>query len=384
MLNKFLTLSIAFALQLLFLILFADPSESAKIRQSKIGSRCRPGKGEIREKCVRAIDCPRNNLVNRNLDRCGFLNDEKLVCCKVKSQSRKTPKNKPKVIKRRLRRSDAACKNYKKEISRIEDSTLVHTVVYNGVKARPGEFPQMAALGYVVPEEQAPGGRIYVCGGTLISKKHILTAAHCVSNIHGLVPVEVILGVTDLVEMDKSQLQKLSIAKITKHPLHKWSFNYHDIAVLELNRKVNFTPYVKPACLMTKPISDERATSRLVVLGWGGIDIDGTLSSKLLKADKLDFVANNECAKSYLHATAKMPEGLDEGMICVRDLNVTRKADTCWGDSGGPLLGSLAPYPPLIGVTSFGQACGAGVPGVYTSVYKYLNWIEDQVWSKKN
>lgn len=58
------------------------------------------------------------------------------------------------------------------------------------------------------------------------------------------------------------------------------------------------------------------------------------------------------------------------------------------GDSGGPLQ-LVAPVKDekvtfIVGVTSFGQPCGIteGVPGIYTRVFSYLEWIEDVVWKK--
>lgn len=59
------------------------------------------------------------------------------------------------------------------------------------------------------------------------------------------------------------------------------------------------------------------------------------------------------------------------------------------GDSGGPaqnehsyssLRGFSMKFYELIAVTSFGVFCGTEIPGVYTRVQPYLDWIEKVVW----
>ena len=60
--------------------------------------------------------------------------------------------------------------------------------------------------------------------------------------------------------------------------------------------------------------------------------------------------------------------------------------DTCPGDSGGPLEikllndGRLIPF--VIGITSFGKACGTSTPGVYTKISSFLTWIESVAGQK--
>jgi len=65
---------------------------------------------------------------------------------------------------------------------------------------------------------------------------------------------------------------------------------------------------------------------------------------------------------------------LTENQMCAGD----DKADACGGDSGGPLLYLNSYYNWMVaGIVSFGpSACGKAVPGVYTKVANYLDWIE--------
>lgn len=94
------------------------------------------------------------------------------------------------------------------------------------------------------------------------------------------------------------------------------------------------------------------------------------------------MVDRESCAKSFT-GFSKLPRGLDENMLCVIDTNVTRRSDACQGDSGGPLLMRTGPSQynhSIIGITAFGQTCGGSIPGIYTAVFSYLDWIEEQVW----
>ncbi|KAI5644348.1 trypsin domain-containing protein [Phthorimaea operculella] len=103
-------------------------------------------------------------------------------------------------------------------------------------------------------------------------------------------------------------------------------------------------------------------------------------SNMLLKAN-VTVVGREKCDESY-SSWRKLPRGIAAEQLCAGDPDGLR--DTCQGDSGGPLQGvtSTDEQYRIVGITSFGRGCGSPVPGVYTRVAHYLDWIEEQVWGK--
>lgn len=100
----------------------------------------------------------------------------------------------------------------------------------------------------------------------------------------------------------------------------------------------------------------------------------------------MDYFGNEECRKAYGKRKRGFSEGIKEDIqICAGGRK--EEKDTCQGDSGGLLhivdYSQTAVFMPVIvGVTSFGKSCGVvNVPGVYTKVAGYLDWIENIVWS---
>lgn len=91
------------------------------------------------------------------------------------------------------------------------------------------------------------------------------------------------------------------------------------------------------------------------------------------------LVPSAECNKSYV-GFSKLAHGIDRTFLCAIDSNRTRGSDACHGDSGGPLVMYFRDYQLVVGITAFGAPCGSYVPGVYTAIYTFLNWIEQIVW----
>lgn len=71
--------------------------------------------------------------------------------------------------------------------------------------------------------------------------------------------------------------------------------------------------------------------------------------------------------------------GLVEGQYCAIDPEFKR--DSCRGDSGGPLqIFDKSKTARIVGIVSFGISCGTQLPGIYTRVAHYVDWIASHVW----
>nr|BAM18077.1 serine protease [Papilio xuthus] len=160
------------------------------------------------------------------------------------------------------------------------------------------------------------------------------------------------------------------------HPEYKRSRKYHDLALLRLVTPIRTSRNAFPACLYT---SETEPTISLYITGWGKTDVTKAGTSKVLLKAMLQIVPRESCNAMYT-TSRKLPNGILDGQICAGDPNGVM--DTCQGDSGGPLQGftSKDGHLRIVGVTSFGSGCGSVVPGVYTRIYKYLDWIESLVW----
>lgn len=247
-------------------------------------------------------------------------------------------------------------------------------LIVGGESAQPREFPHMALIGYGTQDDIQ-----YICGGSLIAERWVLTAGHCSVNRIG--PASYVrLGEHDKTnhELLDVQIEDFTVAQIVPHPDYRSSSHYNDIALLQLDRDAQLGPYVRPICL---PDTANLQAKQTIASGWGKVGWDEELSNTLLKVT-LELFPFNECYDSF-SIMKKLPQGINnETQMCAGSR--ASSGDTCQGDSGGPLQvfhSTLYCMYTQIGVTSFGKACGlAGQPAVYTKVHPFVPWIESVVW----
>ncbi|XP_043243267.1 uncharacterized protein LOC122392463 [Amphibalanus amphitrite] len=240
--------------------------------------------------------------------------------------------------------------------------------IVGGVESEVAEWPWMAALGY----DSHDGDINFHCGGALITNKHVLTAAHCVQG------KEDSLNWARIGDHDLTNDTDVDTAinyGIKEHRIHEEYNNRtfaNDIAILVLREPVEFNYARHTVCL---PFEDEVRTmvfdaKKPFIAGWGATSYRGSASAKLLHT-QVRVMRKKACSRRY---TRFRQITITDKVLCARSPG----KDSCQGDSGGPMMfpSPSGPYFYTIGVVSFGYKCAdARVPGVYTRVSEYLDWI---------
>ncbi|MHB1185727.1 MAG: serine protease [Desulfobulbia bacterium] len=236
--------------------------------------------------------------------------------------------------------------------------------IVDGKPAEPGQFPwQVALLTSAIKDNE----RALLCGGTLITPRWIVTAAHCVDSRKTPDQLQVLIGETSL---RKSTAKRTDIKKIVVHPNWDSSTRDNDIALLLLQSPVNGTE-IRPIPIISP--NEERTFSpetKFIVSGWGATSESGPISFDLLWAE-VGFIATSIC-----NETTAYNGKLTDNMLCAGAMKGER--DSCLYDSGGPLVLQSTPDK-LVGIVIGGDGCARpNKPGIYTRVAKFATWIADE------
>ncbi|NXU87596.1 ACRO protein, partial [Xiphorhynchus elegans] len=164
------------------------------------------------------------------------------------------------------------------------------------------------------------------------------------------------------------------IKQLRVHQYYNDANKKNDIALLELNEPVLCSPYIQLACVpdITLRVSE---LVHCFVAGWGHTVEGAETTSDLLQEAKVQLIDLKLCNSSRWYAGRIFGNNVCAGYP-------QGKIDTCQGDSGGPLMckDNIADYYWLVGVTSWGKGCArARLPGVYTSVQHFYDWILAQM-----
>ncbi|CAL1570486.1 unnamed protein product [Knipowitschia caucasica] len=230
--------------------------------------------------------------------------------------------------------------------------------IIGGELSKPGEWPWQVSLRYQ---------NSHVCGGVLISRNFVLTAAHC---FLGTEPSPVaskwkVYG--GVVSLDALQ-QPYEVTKIILSEDYDNSTNDQDIALIKLAMPLNFDDKVHPACLPSHDQQWQHGTE-CFTSGFGTTVASSNSATNNLRDVNVKIIDTDVCNTpgSYSGSVTKY-------MLCAGHMEGGK--DSCQGDSGGPLVCENNGVWTLAGITSWGSGCGdRNRPGVYTRVTSVLPWI---------
>ena len=247
------------------------------------------------------------------------------------------------------------------------------------------DYPFIAALALkqdiIIGNNLYPKGQTW-CGASLIAGDWIMTAAHCVHNANNSNEaslritnqnLSVFMGGDEIYNRIVDPDKMTDVVKIIIHPDYNPVTLHNDIALLQLRNPIYFSRAILPNPSVVEEVyfPDTIGT----VLGWGDTVANAVedfnhveVPSEFLKKAEVPIWRQRDCVllPDYLGLTGQQfCAGYRQGLT-----------DSCQGDSGGPLVVKVQEQWYQAGIVSTGFGCAQpNLPGIYTKVSEYLNWI---------
>ncbi|KAK3913853.1 Mite allergen Der p 3 [Frankliniella fusca] len=225
--------------------------------------------------------------------------------------------------------------------------------IIGGLPSSITEHPYLAAVTII-------RGKSYQhqCGGSILDKYHILSAAHCFDNRN---PNAYFIRVGS--DYWRYQGQGSKVKSIMVHPKYNNNTFDYDVAVLRLSKAIKIDNKKTKATSLVKVNTVTKADTVITLIGWGYEDAlhSRPIPAKLRAVD-IAVTDQEECEADY----SAFERDITSRMICGMSTDGELK-DSCQGDSGGPVMNKKTKQ--QIGIISWGMGCAQmGSPGIFTNL----------------
>ncbi|XP_071807594.1 uncharacterized protein [Asterias amurensis] len=239
--------------------------------------------------------------------------------------------------------------------------------VTRGDTALKGSAPWLAQLWYIKE------GTLF-CHGSILNDRWILTAAHCIKSRNTTKNnLRIHLGDFDKVVPEKEE-RAYSVDDIVVHSGFDTKLFDADIALVKVDRTIQFTDYIRPICLPQKKVSKQMLSigRQGLVSGWGKLTTNDNEYPRYLKKVMLPVQQQAVCKRSTDYQVTP-------NMFCA-GYSRAGMGDSCEGDSGAPFaVQHTNGRWHILGVVSWGEGCDQmNKFGFYVRLHRYTAWIKKQ------
>ncbi|XP_021203513.2 chymotrypsin-2 [Bombyx mori] len=240
--------------------------------------------------------------------------------------------------------------------------------IVGGSQAAQGSHPHMVAMtnGIFI--------RSFVCGGSVLTARSVLTAAHCIVAVFTLGSLSGNLRLTVGTNQWNSGGSLHTVSRNITHPHYVSNTIKNDLGILITSSNIVFNNRVRPISLSFDYVPGGVPVR---VAGWGRVRANGALSTNLLEIN-VRTIDGQTCVRTAAQAAidlnVRAPPVEPHIELCTFHAEGT---GTCNGDSGSALARTDSGL--QVGIVSWGFPCARGAPDMFVRVSAFRSWLQQNI-----